>query len=206
MASRFATHIRLWFFFVPLLAVTVGPAIPEDRLFVIDPLETDSVMATLGSDGANAVMEQANSRFHAWFIDTDIVGKMVNGVRSPDKFASDAGVVAFAELWVRHFWLLIFRVIYRLGVLQNWAGGLAVFTFAMFVDGSVRRKIKASAAGFASPLSFHVAWHGLFMLAGATLLVLFLPLPLIATFISVGVLIGGGLARKAAESFRSTGS
>ena len=38
-----------------------------------------------------------------------------------------------------------------------------MFALGMFVDGTARRKIKASAAGFVSPLSFHLAGHGLLL-------------------------------------------
>jgi hypothetical protein len=44
----------------------------------------------------------------------------------------------------------------------------------------VRRKIRAAAAGFASPLSFHLAVHALLLTLGCAVAVLLLPLPIVA--------------------------
>jgi hypothetical protein len=206
MASRFGAHLKLWFFVAPLLAVLVMPALPDTDLFTLDSVETASVASALGSDRANEVMLHANARFRTWFLDSGLVKKSLENTARGEVARIDGGISSFAETWTRHFWQLIFRAIYRATALGSWMWGLVIFLIAMSVDGSVMRKIKASAAGFASPLSFHLAWHGLFLLFGGTLCLLFLPLPMIVTFVSWAVLLAGGLAWKAASSFRSSGT
>src|SRR5260370_41888922 len=52
MASRFGAHLKVWFFFVPLLALVVMPAIPDRALFQITAAETESLSHWLGAERA----------------------------------------------------------------------------------------------------------------------------------------------------------
>ncbi|CAM2158315.1 DUF4400 domain-containing protein (plasmid) [Pararobbsia alpina] len=207
MASRFASHLKLWFFVVPLLTVAILPAIPDDGLFNIGAPETQSASIALGADRANEAMTVTNRHFRTWFIDTGYVGKSFAGIASNEfERHADAGVSELGATWVKHLWLLVFRALYRLNVLSAWMCGLCIFAGAMWMDGAARRKIKASAAGYSSPLSFHVAWHGLFLATGALIWLLLAPVPLIFNFASLFVALFGALIWKAAESYRSTGT
>jgi uncharacterized protein DUF4400 len=84
---------------------------------------------------------------------------------------------------------MIYRMVYRETVMKFWLLGTAVFCVAGFVDGSMRRKIKGSAAGFASPLSFHLAGHGILLVSGAAVGMLVAPGPRTRTILDRGHLI-----------------
>ena len=207
MASRFASHLKLWFFVVPLLTVAILPAVPDDELFNIEPPETESASVALGAERANEAMATTNLRFRSWFIDTGYIGKSFAGIASNEfERHADAGVSELGATWVKHLWLLLFRALYRLNVLSAWMWGLSIFWGAMWMDGTARRKIKASTAGYSSPLSFHVAWHGLFLAAGTLIWLLLAPVPLLFNFAFLFAGLVGALIWKAAESYRSTGA
>ena len=44
MASRFGSHLKVWFLLVPVLAIAVMPAIPERMLFEVPEAETASLV------------------------------------------------------------------------------------------------------------------------------------------------------------------
>jgi hypothetical protein len=95
-------------------------------------------------------------------------------------------------------------MLFRAMVMKMWIVGTLLFAVGMFIDGAARRKIKASAAGFVSPLSFHLAGHGLLLVTGTLFAVLVVPLPvLVGYWVAVAALLGG-LLWKAAESFQSS--
>ena len=152
--SRFFGHIKWWFFTVPIMAVCVMPVIPSPELFEVPETEVQSVTATLGQARADEATEHANALFKDTFVETGLVRKTLQATATSD--IGDAGANDFARTWVKHFWMLVYRATYRLTVMKLWLIGTIAFGAAAFVDGTVRRKIKAAAAGFASPLSFHL--------------------------------------------------
>jgi hypothetical protein len=88
-------------------------------------------------------------------------------------------------------------------VMKMWIVGTLCFALGMFIDGTARRKIKAAAAGFVSPLSFHLAGHGLLIVTGTLFGVLLVPVPVLAGYWLVVAALLGALLWKAAESFQS---
>jgi hypothetical protein len=86
--------------------------------------------------------------------------------------------------------------------MKLWILGTLAFCVAAFVDGSVRRKIKASAAGFASPLSFHLAGHGILMVFGLAFAVLVMPVTVFAQYWIVVAAVLGALLWKASSSYQ----
>ncbi|GJH04653.1 DUF4400 domain-containing protein [Paraburkholderia terrae] len=198
--SRFASHVKWWFFLVPLLALFVMPAIPDRSLFSVPSEEAESVQSVVGVERADDVVTLTNDRFRRWFVDSGIIRATLDASGSGE--IGEAGVSEFAHGWVHNFWLEVYRVIYRASVMKLWVMGTFIFCAAAFVDGSVRRKIKASAAGFASPLSFHLAGHGILLVFGMTFAVLAAPFPVLAQYwIAVAALLGA-LLWKAASSFQ----
>jgi Domain of unknown function (DUF4400) len=177
-SSRFVAHVRLWFFIVPLLGVFVMPAIPDRSLFDIPAAESDSVSTVLGDERAAETAAHTNALFRHAFVESGVMRATIGATRS--RGLNDGGVTDFAHTWVRNFWLLVYRVVYRATVMKHWLTGAAVFCVAAFVDGSMRRKIKASAAGFASPLSFHLAGHGILLVFGTAFAVLVIPIAVLA--------------------------
>jgi hypothetical protein len=174
--SRFASHLKWWFFLVPLLALFVMPAIPDRSMFSVPPEEADSVQTVAGVERADEVVALTNARFRRWFVDSGIIRATLDASGSGE--IGEAGVSEFAHGWVHNFWLEIYRVIYRASVM------------------------KASAAGFASPLSFHLAGHGILLVFGVAFAVLAAPFPVLAQYWIAVAAILGALLWKAASSFQ----
>ena len=203
MASRFGSHLKVWFLLVPVLAIAVMPAIPERKLFEIPDAETVSLAASVGQDRADAAIRSANDLFKRSFVDNGIVHRTLTASGNVGGM-NDGGFSSFAHTWTENFWLLAYRMMFRAMVMKMWIVGTLLFAFGMFIDGTARRKIKASAAGFVSPLSFHLAGHGLLLVTGTLVGVLVAPVPVLAGYwLAVAALLGA-LLWKAAESFQSS--
>lgn len=203
MASRFGSHLKVWFLLVPVLAIAVMPAIPDRKLFEIPDAETDSLVASVGQDRADAAIRAANDLFRRSFVDNGIVHRTLTASGSVGAL-NDGGFSSFAHTWTENFWLLAYRMLFRAMVMKMWIVGTLLFALGMFIDGTARRKIKASAAGFVSPLSFHLAGHGLLLVTGTLFGVLVAPVPVLAGYwLAVAALLGA-LLWKAAESFQSS--
>ena len=198
--SRFASHVKWWFFLVPLLALFVMPAIPDNSLFSVPSEEAESVQTVAGASRADEVVVLTNARFRRWFVDSGLIRATLGASGSGE--ISEDGVSDFAHRWVHNLWLEAYRVIYRASVMTLWLHGTFIFCVAAFVDGSVQRKIKASAAGFASPLSFHLAGHGILLVFGVTFAVLAAPIPVLAQYWIAVAAILAALLWKAASSFQ----
>jgi hypothetical protein len=182
MASRFGSHIKVWFLLVPILSIAVMPAIPERKLFEVPDAETESLVAS--------------------FVDNGLLHRTLAASGNLNGF-NDGGISNFSATWTQNFWLLAYRAIFRAMVMKMWIVGTLCFALGMFIDGAARRKIKAAAAGFVSPLSFHLAGHGLLIVTGTLLGVLLVPVPVLAAYwLAVAALLGA-LLWKAAESFQS---
>ncbi|TDN59024.1 DUF4400 domain-containing protein [Paraburkholderia sp. BL10I2N1] len=198
--SRFVSHVKWWFFIVPIIAVFVMPTLPDRSLFEIPDAETQSVVATIGDARADEAVETTNATFRRLFVQTGLMRKTIDATGHDD--ISDGGVSDFAHTWVHNFWLLIYRLFYRATVMKLWLLGTLVFCTAMFADGTMRRKIRASAAGFASPLSFHLAGHGILLVFGVACAVLVAPVPILAPYwIAVAACLGV-LLWKASSSYQ----
>lgn len=198
--SRFVGHVKMWFFFVPLLSVALMPALPDPSLFEIPDAEAASVANSLGEIRTADAIEATNRRFKHYFIETGLVQASMES--TGESQIEDGGVANFASRWVHNFWRLVYRMVYRLTVMKYWFLGVLVFGIAMFIDGTVRRKVRAAAAGYVSPLSFHLAGHGILLVFGVTFTVLIAPVPLLAPYwLAIAVCLGV-LLWKAASSYQ----
>jgi hypothetical protein len=177
-SSRFVRHVKWWFFILPILASVVLPVVPDRALFEVSDVESQSVVDTLGDVRASAAVNTTNAVFRRWFVDSGAVRATLSTGGHGDLDAD--GMDGFARDWAHQFWMLVYRALYRAVVMHAWLGGITVLCAAATIDGTVRRKIRAAAAGMASPLSFHLALHALLMLLGCAFAVLLLPVPLIA--------------------------
>lgn len=203
MASRFGSHLKVWFLLVPVLSIAVMPAIPDRSLFEVPDAETASLVASIGQERADDAIRSANDLFRRSFVDNGIVHRTLTASGSVGGL-NDGGMSSFAHTWTENFWLLAYRMMFRAMVMKLWIIGTLLFAFGMFVDGTARRKIKASAAGFVSPLSFHLAGHGLLLVTGTLFGVLVAPVPVLAGYWLVVAALLGALLWKAAESFQSS--
>nr|WP_315595541.1 DUF4400 domain-containing protein [uncultured Cupriavidus sp.] len=200
MASRFASHVRLWLLVAPLMICATAPLFPDLSDFEVSEAEQTSVSQVLGDRRADRATSIANERFVRWFVQTGAVKASFSG-SDADTMLSDGGAATFGRHWMRNFWLTIYRGIYRACVAQYWAFGGTVFLIALLNDGAVSRKIRAASAGFANPVAFHVAAHGLLVSFGFGASALLLPLPLVAYWWTAGVVIVGLLSWRLASAF-----
>ncbi|WP_321936179.1 DUF4400 domain-containing protein [Paraburkholderia sp. J8-2] len=169
--------MKWWFFVVPLLASVLLPIIPDDGLFAISDAESQSAVQALGDERAETSVDTTDVLFRRFFVTTGAVAATLRG--GGDGFDAD-GTRDFARGWARHFWMQTYRALYRAAVMKAWLAGTIVLCMAAWVDGTMRRRIRAAAAGFASPLSFHLAMHGVLVVLGCAFVVLVLPVALIA--------------------------
>ena len=199
-SSRFASHVRLWLIISPLMICTLAPFIQDQTAFEISRSERASVEGVLGTEKADIAVASANARFREWFIDSGAVKASFAGSDAPTAF-SDGGASTFGRGWMQHFWLTIYRALYRSAVAHHWLLGATVLILAIFNDGSVSRKIHAASAGFANPVSFHVAAHGLMLCFGIGASALLLPISLLANWWTYVVYLVGLLCWRLAASF-----
>ncbi|MEN7527695.1 DUF4400 domain-containing protein (plasmid) [Cupriavidus basilensis] len=198
--SRFASHVRLWLIVSPLMICTLAPFIQDQSAFEISEAEQTSVERVLGQRKAQSAVLLANARFHRWFIETGAVKASFSG-SDTSTAVSDGGASDFGRGWMKHFWLTIYRALYRAGVAYHWLFGALFLLLAVFNDGSVTRKIRAASAGFANPVSFHVAAHGLMLCFGLGASALLLPFSLLANWWTYVVCLVGLLCWRLAASF-----
>jgi hypothetical protein len=177
-SSRFVRHLKWWFLVLPVLVCVGLPVLPYQSLFEISDVESRSVTHVLGEERAGAAVDTTNALFHRFFIDSGALQATLRSNTSSD--LDDDGMRSFSQTWVKQFWMLVYRALYRAVVMHAWLCGMSVLCAAASIDGTVRRKIRASAAGFASPLSFHLAVHALLLTLGCAVAVLLLPVPLAA--------------------------
>lgn len=200
MASRFASHVRLWLFFAPLMICVAVPFLPDRSDFEISEAEQSSVARVLGDARADRSIAIANERFVRWFVAPGAVKASFSG-SDTETMLSDGGAAKFGRNWMRNFWLTIYRGVYRASVAQYWAFGGLVLLLALLNDGAVSRRIRAASAGFANPVTFHVVAHGLLVCFGFGASALLLPLPLAAYWWTAGVAIVGMLSWRLASAF-----
>ncbi len=200
MASRFVSHVRLWLLIAPLMICATAPFLPNDSEFEVSDIEQSSVARVLGDARSDKAISTANERFVRWFVVTGAVKASFSG-SDTKTMPSDGGAAAFGRNWMRNFWLMIYRAIYRASVAQYWLFGGAVLFIALLNDGAVSRRIRAASAGFANPVMFHVAAHGLLVSFGLGASALLLPLPIVAYWWTAGVAIVGVLSWRLASAF-----
>lgn len=199
--SRFASHVRLWFFFIPLLAIFLMPIADDPDLFKVSDAESDSVVAMLGQDRADDAVEHANEHFKSWFIETGAV-KATLRLAEPSDTLHDSFTEPFADRWAHNFWYLIYRMVYRATVMKFWIFGTILMGIASFTDGWAIRKIRAAAGGVVRPLNFHVAAHGILLVLGVVFTMLMLPVTILAPFWVVVAAVLVCLLWRAASSYQ----
>ena len=194
--------MRLWLVVTPVLLATLTPVLPDDGYFEIDATEQTSVESVFGEDRANDLASRANERFRAWFVDSGAVRRSYAGSAN-QTLVSDGGTAGVASRWMRHLWMELYRAIYRATVAGNWLWGAIFFMAAMLNDGAVQRRIRAAAAGVASPVGFHLAAHGLLVTFGVSGSALLMPMSLPAAVWTGAAACIGALAWRLAATFHS---
>lgn len=198
--SRFVSHVRMWMLAAPLMICALTPFIQDDAAFGVSEGEQASVAHVLGQLKADKATTVANDRFDRWFVRSGALRASFSG-SDANTTLPDAGASEFGRGWMRHFWLTIYRAVYRSAVAQYWLFGGMVLLVALLNDGAVSRKIRAAGAGFANPVTFHVAAHGLLLCLGFGASALLLPFSLLAYWWTFGVCLVGLLSWRVAASF-----
>lgn len=200
MASRFLSHVKVWLLASPLMICAVTPFIPDDAAFEVSAMEEASVVRALGGVRADSATASANDRFDRWFVRSGALRASFGGSDAPT-LISDAGASEFGRNWLKRMWLSVYRAVYRASVVEYWLFGGIVLFAAFINDGAVSRKIRAAGAGFANPVTFHVAAHAMLLTVGIGASALLLPVPLIAQWWTFGVCLIGFLSWRLAASF-----
>lgn len=198
--SRFVSHMRLWLVVTPVLLATLVPLLPESARFEVDAAEQASVESVFGEDRAIALADRANQRFRDWFVDSGLIRRSFAGSNN-QSVVGDGGSAGFAAGWMQRFWMELYRAVYRTTIAGNWGWGAVIFAGAMLNDGAVQRRIRAAAAGVASPVGFHLAAHGLLAAMGLSAVAMLLPFSLPAWVWTLAVAGVGGLSWHLAASF-----
>ncbi|MFC4524783.1 DUF4400 domain-containing protein [Cupriavidus pinatubonensis] len=198
--SRFVSHVRMWMLAAPLMICALIPFIQNDAVFEVGEAERDSVLRVLGKRKADKATTVANDRFDRWVVRSGALRASFSGSDASTALP-DAGASEFGRGWMRHFWLTVYRAVYRSAVAHYWLFGGLVLLIALLNDGAVSRRIRAAGAGFANPVTFHVAAHGLLVCFGFGTSALLLPVSLLAYWWTFGVCLVGLLSWRLAASF-----
>jgi len=199
-SSRFVSHVRVWLLVSPLMICALVPFIQNDSAFEVSDAEQASVAQWIGQAGAREAASQANDRFDRWFVKSGALQASFSG-SDADTALPDAGASEFGRGWMRRFWLTVYRAVYRAAVAHHWLFGGFILFAALLNDGAVSRKIRAAGAGFANPVTFHVAAHGLLLCFGLGTTALLLPVSLMAHWWALGVCLVGLFSWRLAASF-----
>ncbi|NOV26627.1 MULTISPECIES: DUF4400 domain-containing protein [Cupriavidus] len=199
-SSRFVSHVRVWLLVSPLMICALVPFIQSDAAFEVSDAEQASVSQWIGQAGAREAASQANDRFDRWLVKSGALQASFSG-SDADTALPDAGASEFGRGWMRRFWLTVYRAVYRAAVAHHWLFGGFILFAALLNDGAVSRKIRAAGAGFANPVTFHVAAHGLLLCFGLGATALLLPISLLAHWWTLGVCLVGLFSWRLAASF-----
>ncbi len=110
--SRFVSHVRVWLLVAPLMICALAPFIQNDAAFEVSDAEQASVAHLLGQARANEATALANEHFDRWFVHSGALRASFAG-SDADTALPDAGASEFGRGWMRHFWLTIYRAVYR---------------------------------------------------------------------------------------------
>lgn len=187
--SRIVSHARWWLIALPLLLLIVMPMVPSDDAFRHFPEEEAANARWIGQEVHDKARATATTRFRAWFVDSGVARK------SYTMFIKDGGKVIKAEdgmraatkKWLDHFWMGVYRALYRWEVAWMWYAGLFFFALAAAIDGWVVKNVKSTEFGYSNPLNFHLAVHMLIVMIGLAFVIPFLPIP-------IGVLVWPSIA------------
>lgn len=199
-SSRFVSHVRMWLLVSPLMICALVPFIQNDAAFEVSDAEQASVSHWIGAAGAHDAATLANDRFDRWFVQSGALQASFAG-SDADTALPDAGASEFGRGWMRRFWLTVYRAVYRATVAHHWLLGGFILFAALLNDGAVSRKIRAAGAGFANPVTFHVAAHGLLLCFGLGATALLLPVSLLAHWWTLAVCLVGLFSWRLAASF-----
>ena len=204
MKSRFGKHLLFWLI-CPVVLIFSAPAIPEMEMFTVPAAEEAANVAMIGQAEHLAAKQRAAERFNRLFIESGIVKWSFQHLTSHGKlqvFELARNNLA-GEAYLSRLWETVFKALYRIEIAMYWVTATFIVIIACFVDGLVRRKVKTYEFGYANPVAFHLASHGLLSVMGLFLVVPWVPFALQQWIWPLLVVACGAVTWKAAESFQS---
>lgn len=204
MKSRFARHFLFWLI-LPVVLIFSAPAIPEMDMFTLSVAEEVANIAMIGPSEHLAAKQRAAERFNRLFVESGLV-------RSSFRYLTSQGKQQVFELaknsqggeaYLSRLWETVFKALYRIEIAMYWVTATFIVIVACLVDGLVRWKVKTYEFGYANPVAFHLASHGLLSVFGLFLVVPWVPFAMQQWIWPLLVIVCGTVSWKAAESFQS---
>ncbi|MGT2455692.1 DUF4400 domain-containing protein [Cupriavidus basilensis] len=177
--SEFNQHILFWWLLAPLVALLILPAVMAPESFQIEPAEVRFLSNWGGQH--REVTRRADEKFARWVVAPRWVERSVSltqplGVGGP---ALSAGATGWLRDWVTGFWMLLYRVLWRVLALGPLYLTAAIgFALPAFVDGIGSRLKKRYDFGQHNPIFFYSSMHFVLLAIGLAMFVPITPLTL----------------------------
>lgn len=181
--NQFARHGLFWVWILPIILLVSLPALlPTERMTI----KTGEVafLQKLGVD-TDKVASTANDVFRQWFVATGAVQATRRFVtprqqhvtnETPDGVRDSASIT---QRFVQNFWLMVYRVIWRLiGLWPLFSVLMLAFVLPAVVDGATSRAKMADTFGQSNPVFFWGAGHSAVGVLGIFFLLPLLPIPI----------------------------
>lgn len=205
--SKFISNLKLWFFIIPILMVTVIPMVNVEWLYTINQEELDSNIRIFGKEKHDKIQNDTDEQFARWFISSGLYGKSTEPEKAKGNTYKMAHVVdSFVNDYFNHLWKMVYRAQYRFHVAWQWFLGAIVLIGAAIYDGWQQRKIKKHIFGYSNPLAFHLVTHSFFTVIGSTVALFFFPTTLSPLTWFIGTFLLAIMGWKMAESFQTAAS
>lgn len=186
--NTFLRHAVFWCVFLPFLSLIFLPLLIEDQN--IDQNE----IVMIGKLGINVEMatERTNALYSSMFISTGILHtteKFFSGNIIPNQGHDLEKVVeatSFSAKWIRGFWLLLYKCIWRLNMLISiFFIPTIIVCIPSAVDGFATRARKQFRFERANPVYFYSSMHLAVFIVGLFVYLPLLPIALTANLLAL---------------------
>jgi hypothetical protein len=174
--SKFIGNFKLWAFVIPLVMIFFVPFFSAPWIYSLHKSEVAENVRIFGVERHKEIEKAVDERFANWFIRSGIYHASTDGTADKSSIGFGKLHSEFAQSYLRNFWKVVYRALYRFEITKHWFIGAFIIIFAAMYDGLQQRRIKASEAGYSNPMIFHFAGHGLVMVIGMLIAVPFLPM------------------------------
>lgn len=177
--SEFNQHILFWWLLAPLVALLILPGVMAPESFQVAPAEVRFLSNWGGQH--REVTASADEKFERWFVAPGWVKRSVS-LTQPQRMGGlglSAGATGWLRDWVTGFWMLVYRVLWRVLALGPLYLTAAIgFALPAFVDGIGSRLKKRYDFGQHNPIFFYSSMHFVLLAIGLAMFVPITPLTL----------------------------